>query len=292
MTYNELLKHDILSEYEERYLIGEAQKGCEQSRERLILLNMRLVRWICEKYATETVSAEDLIGDGVPGLMKAIDKMDLTLGTRLSTYAAFWIHCTVERSPLLQTTIRLPEYKKHELKKVKKAIVELEQQGNSQPSNEDIVDLIEDFTPQTVAELRRLIATTSDVISLDAPLPSDSEDNDFSLSNVLGDDDPVYEKLLNEVSLDFFLSKLPPHEEFVLTRSYGIPREMEKSEIAAAVRCAPKEVTKIEERALAKCQRIAKYLKSMPMLTNDENWAYIMADPEESPQMEFLLTFD
>ena len=143
MTYDKLLEHDILSVYEERYLIGQAQNGCEQSRERLILLNMRLVHSICLKYATETVSAQDLMGDGVPGLIRAIDKMDLTLGTRLSTYATFWIHATVGRSPLLQTTIRLPVYKVEALNKVRKAIAELERQGNTAPSNEDIADLTE-----------------------------------------------------------------------------------------------------------------------------------------------------
>ena len=292
MTYDKLLEHDILSVYEERYLIGQAQNGCEQSRERLILLNMRLVYSICLKYATETVSAQDLMGDGVPGLIRAIDKMDLTLGTRLSTYATFWIHATVGRSPLLQTTIRLPVHKVEALNKVRKAIAELERQGNTAPSNEDIADLTKNLTPQAVGELQLLMATMLEVVSLDAPLPNNYEDSELSFTDILGYDDPVYEKLLNEVSLDFFLSKLPPHEEFVLTRSYGIPREMKKSEIAAAVRCTPNEVPGIQERALAKCQRIAQYLKSMPLLAGNENWAYIMADPEESSQMEFLFTFD
>ena len=152
--------------------------------------------------------------------------------------------------------------------------------------------LTKNLTPQAVGELQLLMATTLEVVSLDAPLPNNYEDSELSFTDILGYDDPVYEKLLNEVSLDFFLSKLPPHEEFVLTRSYGIPREMKKGEIAAAVRCTPNEVPGIQERALAKCQRIAQYLKSMPLLTGNENWAYIMADPEESSQMEFLFTFD
>lgn len=93
---------------------------------------------------------------------------------------------------------------------------------------------------------------------------------------------------LNEMDLDFFLSKLQPHEEFVLSRSYGIPREMTNIEIAEAIGCHRNEVTGIRNRALRKCQRIATHLKSGDFLTKGENWAAIMADPVEAPQMELL----
>lgn len=46
MPYQKLLNHELLSASEERYLIGEAHQGCIQSREKLILLNMRLVHWV------------------------------------------------------------------------------------------------------------------------------------------------------------------------------------------------------------------------------------------------------
>ena len=51
----ELLDHELLSPAEKQYLIGKVHRGCSQATERLILLNMRLVHWVCSKYATETV---------------------------------------------------------------------------------------------------------------------------------------------------------------------------------------------------------------------------------------------
>ena len=288
MTYDKLLKHELLSASEERHLIGKAHNGCEQSRERLILLNQRLVNSICLKYATETVTDNDLRGDGTLGLMKAIDKMDLTLGTRLSTYATYWIHQAVRRSSLLETTIRLPEYKAVFLRKIQKVMTELAQQGNLEPSNEEIADLIDDTTPQEVAEMRLLKATTLDALSFDAAVPGDNADDDFSFADILGYEDRAYEDIINEIDLDFFLSKLQPHEAFVLTRSYGVRRKMKVYEIAEAVGCYRHQVPGIRKRALAKCQRIAEYLKSRPLITGNENWAYIMADPIEAPQMEFL----
>ncbi|MDE0686648.1 MAG: hypothetical protein OXI61_00635 [Candidatus Poribacteria bacterium] len=63
-------------------------------------------------------------------------------------------------------------------------------------------------------------------------------------------------------------------------------------EIAEAIGCPQNKVGGIRERALAKCQRIAKYLKSRPLIVENEPWAYIMADPIETPQMEFLFDDD
>lgn len=304
MIYEKLLKHDLLSASEERQLIRQSHNGCDQSRERLILSNIRLVNSICSKYATDTVNAKELSGDGTEGLMKAIDKMDLSIGTRLSTYATYWIHQSVKRSSFLETTMRLPDGKSVFLRKMQKAIAELTQQGNLEPSNEEIANLMGDTTPKKVAEMRLLKATVLDVLSLDAAVPGDNADDDFSFADIAGYEDRTYEDLINEIDLDFFLSKLQPYEAFVLTRSYGVlrkikgypfsgsQRDMKGYEIAEAIGCPERKVSGIRERALAKCQRIAEYLKSRPLIVGNEPWAYIMADPVEEPQMEFLFDDD
>ncbi len=270
MPYQKLLNHELISASEERYLIDKAHRGCMQSRERLILLNMRLVYWVCSKYTTETVSAEDLIGDGVQGLIRAIKGFDLSLGTRLSTYATLAIHHTVGRSPLLQATVHLPEKIRRAVKQIRKAIADLELQGNLDPNNDEIASKIEGLEPKAIAEFRLLMATTQDVVSLDTPIQNE-DGKELSIADVVKYEDPAFDRLLNEIDLDFFLSKLQREEEFVLTRSYGIPREMTNIEIAEAIHCYRNEVTGIQRRALRKCQRIAKHLRSGDILTGCEN---------------------
>ncbi len=304
MIYEKLLKHDLLSASEERQLIRKSHNGCDQSRERLILSNIRLVNSICSKYATDAVNAKELSGDGTEGLIKAIDRMDLSMGTRLSTYATYWIHQAVRRSDFLETTMRLPDNQALFLRKMQKTIAKLSQQGNFEPSNEEIAHLMGDTTSQKVAEMRLLKATVLDVLSFDTAIPGTNADDDFSFADIVGYEDRTYEDLINEIDLDFFLSKLPPHEAFVLTRSYGVlrkiegypfsgsQRDMKDHEIAEAVGCLPYKVCRIRKRALTKCQRIAEYLKSRPLIVGNEPWAYIMADPTEEPQMEFLFDDD
>ena len=285
--YNKLLTHELLSRSEERHLIEMAHQGCQQSRERLILLNMRLVGWICSKYQTETVSAEDLIGDGVDGLIEAIDGFNLTLGTRLSTFATIGIHTAVGRSPLLQATIQHPENILQPMRQMKKVMADLASEGNHSPSNEDVAEKMGKLKPQEVAHIRLLAETTLNVASIHAPIQGDDGNNQYVVDFVQYDD-PAFEQIALEADLEFFLSKLPQHEMFVLMRSYGIPREMTNIEIAEALGTHRNKITKIRERALQKCQRIAEFIKSGRTMTESENWESIMVDPEDNPQMEFI----
>lgn len=289
--YQKLLNHQLLSPSEEQHLIGMAHQGCMQSRERLILLNMRLVHSVCRKYETEYVSAENLIGDGVEGLIKAIDGFDPTLGTRLSTYATFSIHTTVGRSPLLQATIRLPNDITIAVKQVRKVIADLTRDGNHTPTNEEIAEKINKLDAQGVAKIRLIIDTIINATSLDAPVRGNDGDNRRVIDFLEYKDPNVFDESINinEIDLEFFLSKLQREEAFALTRSYGIPCKMTQIEIAEALHTRRYKIPVIRDRALKKCQRIAKYLKSEYILTGCENWAAIMTDPEEDDlQMEFI----
>ncbi|MDE0634760.1 MAG: hypothetical protein OXI43_02750 [Candidatus Poribacteria bacterium] len=111
-VYAKALEHEILADYEEQQLLRETQAGDENARERLILANLRLVRFVVQQYENFElgISADDLMADGIVGLCTAISNYDLDFGTRLSTYATLAIHHAVARSSFLNGTIRLPEH--------------------------------------------------------------------------------------------------------------------------------------------------------------------------------------
>ena len=143
MKYTQLLNHDLLSRSEERQLIVEAQSGDEMSRERLILANLRLVNQIALGYARpdEGVSAEDLIADGVQGLMRAIELFDVESGYKLSTYAYLAIHQAVRRSELLNEVIRLPEHVRQSARQIRNAERVLRASGTPAPTFQEIADI-------------------------------------------------------------------------------------------------------------------------------------------------------
>lgn len=77
-----------LSSEEEAEHFKLASTGCETSRQKLILHNLRLVSHIVRKYYSTCENQEDLVSIGTIGLVKAVDTYSITSGTRFATYAA------------------------------------------------------------------------------------------------------------------------------------------------------------------------------------------------------------
>ena len=230
MKYTQLLNHDLLSRSEERQLIREAQSGNEHSRERLILANLRLVNQIALGYARpdEGVFAEDLIADGVQGLMRAIALFDVERGSKLSTYAYLAIHQAVRRSELLNEVIRLPEYVRERQWKIQTAEKVLRASGTPAPTFQEIADV----SGVSLAEVERhavLDETVIGVASLDQPV---GDDGDMMLADILPMQDTDIETSDIEMDLEWFLSLLPETERFILKRSYGIPVWLSTDEMA------------------------------------------------------------
>ena len=78
-------------------LIARSQAGESSAREVLIENNLGLVRHIVKRFAGRGYDLEDLFQIGVIGLMKAIDKFDLSLGLKFSTYAVPMITGEIKR---------------------------------------------------------------------------------------------------------------------------------------------------------------------------------------------------
>ena len=78
-------------------LIARSQAGESEAREVLIESNLGLVRHIVRRFAGRGHDLEDLFQIGVIGLMKAIDKFNLELGLKFSTYAVPMITGEIKR---------------------------------------------------------------------------------------------------------------------------------------------------------------------------------------------------
>lgn len=77
-----------LSAADEKRHFELAREGNEESRQKLILHNLRLVSHIVRKYYSNAPDSEDLVSIGVIGLVKAVDTFKAEAGIRFATYAA------------------------------------------------------------------------------------------------------------------------------------------------------------------------------------------------------------
>ncbi len=90
-------KSKILEKDEEYYHI-EKWKNHRDSNSLKIILNayLRLSVSYARKYSSYGLPLDDLIHEGVLGIMHAIEKFDISKDFRLSTYASWWIRASIQ----------------------------------------------------------------------------------------------------------------------------------------------------------------------------------------------------
>ena len=103
----ESLKEDRLREIT-NFNMDFANRGIE-SYEEMVQHNLRLVVSVSKRYRQRGLEAEDLIGYGFEGLMKAAARFDFRMGYKFSTYATHWLKQRVRKAAAdYGSTIRIP----------------------------------------------------------------------------------------------------------------------------------------------------------------------------------------
>lgn len=90
-------KSKILEKEEEFYHI-ELWREKRESKSLQIILNsyLRLAVSYARKYKSYGLPLDDLIHEGVLGIMHALEKFDISKDFRLSTYASWWIRASIQ----------------------------------------------------------------------------------------------------------------------------------------------------------------------------------------------------
>jgi DNA-directed RNA polymerase sigma subunit (sigma70/sigma32) len=81
----------------EAQLVRDAQAGDAIARDELVSRLEPFVCWVVGTHKSALVDVDDLVQEGTIGLLKAIDRFDLSRGTRLTTFARPWIDGEVRR---------------------------------------------------------------------------------------------------------------------------------------------------------------------------------------------------
>ena len=121
-------------------LLEEVQKGNKEARDCMVQSNMGLVWSIVRRFANRGYELEDLFQVGSIGLMKAIDKFDLSFDVKFSTYAVPMITGEVKRFLRDDGMIKVSRSLKENGAKVKQAREKLQASLGREPTLQEISD--------------------------------------------------------------------------------------------------------------------------------------------------------
>ncbi len=225
-----------------------------RAQERFIKANIRLAMHVARRYLNRGLSYEDLVQEGIFGVMHAIGKFEPERGWRFSTYAMPWVRQYISRAVInTGNAIRIPEHRVNEMTKL------------SRLRNELLVKLGRDATEEELAyaaeittdELRQLESYSSQPISIHTPVGEE----DSELGDLLQDDSalPEEEAINADLAerLDAAFRGLNDKELAVLKYRFGLNGFVDKDTeslagIASKLGVTRERVRQIEKTAIAK----------------------------------------
>jgi RNA polymerase primary sigma factor len=215
--------HPLLTAAEEIELAKRIERGDLEAKERMINANLRLVVSQARRYQGHGLPMEDLVQEGMLGLIRAVEKFDWRRGFKFSTYGTLWIRQAIQRG--LQNhgrTIRVPVHVSQRQVKVRKIEADLSTKLGREPTDEEIAAVAE-LPLEDISELRELSRAMT---SLDQPV---SEDGETALGDLLASDrpEPLEEVAVTERDqrVNEAVRRLPAAEQSVIRLRFGLAGE-------------------------------------------------------------------
>lgn len=264
-TLRDIRQYKLLTPDEEKELAKRVAEGDQEARKLFIESNLRLVTSRAYKYLNNGLEYLDLVQEGMFGLMKAVDRYDVSKGYKFSTYATNWINQSIKRAIDDQSsTIRLPVHARKHLRLYKRVAGILKKELNRNPTKEEIAEA----TGLSLIQVKNLSTSDISMISLNEPLRNKKNEE----SDEMGDFIPNSEAEVFETVSDSILAEevnnlltkagLKEKEKLILAHRYGLNGVpiMTLEELGQQLNITRERVRQIEARAIKRL-RNSRYIK-------------------------------
>ena len=241
-------RYPLLSEEQEKKLLLLLEEtGDIEVAKKLVLHNLRLVVKIAMGYKSTWQNIMDLIQEGNIGLMKAISKYDSSKGSKLSSYASWWIKSYILKFILdnfKMVKIGTTNEKKKLFFNLMREKSRLEVQGLK--ADPKLLSHNLAVSEKAVQVMEQRLSPSSSDLSLEAPLKTEGKEQTL-LDLLPGDAPPIEDVLSHRQGLDIlkkhlkkFVAKLSPRDQDIfekrllqetpstlqtIAEQYGVSRE-------------------------------------------------------------------
>jgi len=262
MYLKEIGQIKLLSMDEELALADRILDGDNTAKTILAEANLRLVVSIAKRYVGRGMLFLDLIQEGNIGLMKAVDKFDVSKGYKFSTYATWWIRQAITRAIADQArTIRVPVHMVETINKLARIQRQLTLELNREPSEDELAVKMN----ISVDKIRDIYKISQEPVSLETPI---GEEDDSHLGDFIKDERNVSpeEYATNEMLKDEIsevLLTLTEREEKVIRLRFGLEDGKSRTleEVGQMFGVTRERIRQIEAKALRKLRHPSRSRK-------------------------------
>lgn len=236
----------ILSNKEVREHILKSQQGDVASRHLLVEKNVRLVWSVVQRFLNRGYDPDDLFQIGSIGLLKAIDKFDLSFDVRFSTYAVPMIIGEIQRFIRDDGTIKVSRSLKENGNKIRVKKEELTKRYNRSPTVLEIADALE-MTPEDVVQAEEAIKSPHSIHEV----VYENGGEPITLLDQLTNDEMIsFDKLV----LDEAIERLTEREKIIVYLRYY--KDDTQSEVAERLGISQVQVSRLEKKILQNLKKI------------------------------------
>ncbi|MCI9380044.1 MAG: RNA polymerase sporulation sigma factor, SigF/SigG family [Dorea sp.] len=224
-------------------LIQRSHEGDEEAKAQLVEENTGLVWCIVKRFCNRGVEAEDLFQVGSIGLLKAIDKFDLSYNVKFSTYAVPMISGEIKRFLRDDGMIKVSRSLKELAYKAYLCQEKLQEKWGRDPTVSEIAEHLGVATE----ELTQAMDASGDIESLYKPIYQ-KEGQEIRLMDKLPEKEGGEERLLNQMLLSQLLAYLNKEERKLIYLRYFANQT--QTQVGVTLGISQVQVSRMEKKIL------------------------------------------
>ncbi|MFB4166380.1 RNA polymerase sporulation sigma factor SigF [Virgibacillus sp. JSM 102003] len=233
-------RKESLTDEQVKELIHKSQQGDKDARDTLVEKNMRLVWSVVQRFINRGYDPDDLFQIGSIGLIKSIDKFDLTYDVRFSTYAVPMIIGEIQRFIRDDGSVKVSRSLKEIGNKIRKKRDELTKDFGRSPSVLEIAEAL-DITSEEVVHAEEAAKSPHSIHET----VFENDGDPITLLDQIADQDT---KWFDKLTLQEAIRGLNERERLIVYLRYY--KDKTQSEVAERLGISQVQVSRLEKKIL------------------------------------------
>ncbi|PTM58604.1 RNA polymerase sporulation sigma factor SigF [Desmospora activa] len=234
-------RHKHLSDTEVKQLIQSSQKGDTEARDRLVRHNIRLVWSVVQRFLNRGYEAEDLFQIGCIGLLKAVDKFDLSYDVKFSTYAVPMIIGEIQRFLRDDGMVKVSRSLKELSNRIRKGKDELTKRLGRSPTVQELAEEM-GVTAEEIVFAQEANRTPSSIHET----VYENDGDPITLMDQISDESE--EAWFDQLALKEAMEQLEERERLIVYLRYF--KDQTQSEVAERLGISQVQVSRLEKKII------------------------------------------